>query len=54
MFSSGAAERGDRPVAVNPGELQVSVSGADRKYEIHLLGELDMSTAPSSGRSCCA
>ncbi len=46
MFSSGAAERGDRPVAVNPGELQVSVSGADRKYEIHLLGELDMSTAP--------
>ena len=31
---------------VNPGELQVSVSGGEPGYEIHLLGELDMSTAP--------
>jgi anti-sigma B factor antagonist len=46
MFSSGAAERGDRPAVVNPGELQVSVSGTDQKYEIRLLGELDLSTAP--------
>ena len=31
---------------VNPGELHVSVSGAQPKYEMRLLGELDMSTAP--------
>jgi len=30
---------------VNPGELQVVVSGAGQAYEIRLLGELDMSTA---------
>ena len=34
------------PVGVNPGELQVLVSGDDRRYEFRLLGELDMSTAP--------
>ena len=32
--------------SVNPGELQVSVSGAERAYEVRLLGELDMATAP--------
>ena len=31
---------------VNPGELLVSVSGAEQAYEVRLLGELDMSTAP--------
>jgi anti-sigma B factor antagonist len=31
---------------VNPGELHVSVSGAETAYEVRLLGELDMSTAP--------
>jgi anti-sigma B factor antagonist len=31
---------------VNPGELLVRVSGADAGYEVRLLGELDMSTAP--------
>ena len=31
---------------VNPGELQVSVSGAVPEYEVRLLGELDVSTAP--------
>ena len=30
---------------VNPGELQVEVSGAERSYEVRLLGALDMSTA---------
>jgi anti-sigma B factor antagonist len=33
------------PAGVNPGELEVVVSGAERAYEIQLLGELDMSTA---------
>lgn len=41
---SGAAEAG-RP-AVNPGELQVLVSGDEPEYQFQLLGELDMSTAP--------
>jgi anti-sigma B factor antagonist len=40
-----AAKAGGRP-AVNPGELHVTVSGAEPEYEVHLLGELDMSTAP--------
>jgi anti-sigma B factor antagonist len=31
---------------VNPGELLVRVSGGERAYEVHLHGELDMSTAP--------
>jgi len=35
------------PTGVNPGELHVVVSGAEQAYEIHLLGELDMSTAPA-------
>ena len=30
----------------NPGELLVQVSGAEQAYEVHLHGELDMSTAP--------
>ena len=45
MSTSGAAEAAGRP-AVNPGELQVTVSGAEPEYEVRLLGELDMSTAP--------
>lgn len=45
MSTAGAPEAGDRP-AINPGELQVTVSGAEPEYEIRLLGELDMSTAP--------
>ena len=45
MSTSGAAEAAGRP-AVNPGELHVSVSGAEPEYEVRLLGELDMSTAP--------
>ena len=45
MSTSGASEAAGRP-AVNPGELQVLVAGADTDYEIQLLGELDMSTAP--------
>jgi len=31
---------------VNPGELQVLVSGDNSRCEVRLLGELDMSTAP--------
>ncbi len=31
---------------VSPGELHVVVSGGDKSYEVRLLGELDMSTAP--------
>lgn len=42
---SGAAEAAGRP-AVNPGELQVLVSGDEPEYQFQLLGELDMSTAP--------
>ncbi len=30
---------------INPGELLVRVSGAEQAYEVHLHGELDMSTA---------
>ena len=33
-------------MALSPGELLVKVSGDDQRYEIRLLGELDMSTAP--------
>ena len=33
------------PTGVNPGELQVVVLGEKRSYEVHLHGELDMSTA---------
>lgn len=43
--TSGAPEAAGQPV-VNPGELHVSVSGAEPEYEVRLLGELDMSTAP--------
>lgn len=35
-----------KAAGVNPGELLVQVSGAEPEYAIHLLGELDMSTAP--------
>lgn len=45
MSISDAAEAAGRP-AVNPGELHVAVSGAEPEYEVRLLGELDMSTAP--------
>jgi anti-sigma B factor antagonist len=31
---------------INPGELLVRVSRAEQAYEVHLHGELDMSTAP--------
>jgi anti-sigma B factor antagonist len=31
---------------INPGELQVMVSGGEPEYEVRLMGELDMSTAP--------
>jgi len=44
LSTSEAAEAG-RP-AVNPGELQVWVSGDGPGHEVRLLGELDMSTAP--------
>jgi anti-anti-sigma factor len=42
LASVSASGRG----AVNPGELLVTVSGADTAFEVRLLGELDMSTAP--------
>ena len=45
LTTSGAPEAAGRP-AVNPGELHVSVSGTQPEYEVRLLGELDMSTAP--------
>ncbi|MDP1807822.1 MAG: STAS domain-containing protein [Acidimicrobiales bacterium] len=45
LSTSGAPEAGGLPV-VNPGELHVSVSGSEPAYEVRLLGELDMSTAP--------
>lgn len=45
MSISDATEAAGRP-AVNTGELHVAVSGAEPEYEVRLLGELDMSTAP--------
>ena len=45
MSTSSAAEAAGRP-GINPGELQVMVSGVEPDYEVRLLGELDMSTAP--------
>lgn len=39
------AER-TRQVVVGPGELEVTVSGQERLYEVALNGELDMATAP--------
>ena len=41
MSASDAEQAG-----INRGELLVTVSGAAQAYEIHLHGELDMSTAP--------
>ena len=43
LSSEGSRRRG--PGAVAPGELHVIVSGDDTRYELRLLGELDMSTA---------
>jgi len=45
MFSTEGSTPTAATPGVNPGELQVVVSGAGRAYEVHLLGELDMSTA---------
>lgn len=45
LSTSGASDADGRP-AVNPGELQILVSGERPEHEIQLLGELDMSTAP--------
>ena len=46
MFSGdGSKSYAGTSTGVNPGELQVVISGAERAYEVHLLGELDMSTA---------
>ena len=45
LSAEGSSSYTGMPTGVNPGELQVVVSGAERAYEIHLLGELDMSTA---------
>jgi anti-sigma B factor antagonist len=44
----GSSDRGRpsrAPAGVNPGELAVDVAGGDGRYEVHLRGELDMSTA---------
>ena len=45
MSTAGAHEAASRP-SINPGELSVTVSGGRPEYELRLLGELDMSTAP--------
>ncbi|HJV08086.1 MAG TPA: STAS domain-containing protein [Acidimicrobiales bacterium] len=36
----------ERATGVNPGELLVKVAGEEPAYEVYLVGELDMSTAP--------
>ncbi len=46
LSSGGSGSSGRPPAGVNPGELQVLVSGDDTRYEFRLLGELDLSTAP--------
>lgn len=43
--ANGSDATGGQPVRVNPGELQVVVSGVAAAYEVHLFGELDLSTA---------
>jgi anti-sigma B factor antagonist len=43
--NTGAYGHAGRPVA-NQGELVVTVSGGGSDYEVWLIGELDMSTAP--------
>ncbi len=45
MSSVGASGHAKR-AGVNPGELLVEVSGTEPAYEVHLHGELDLSTAP--------
>lgn len=45
LTTSGAPEAAGR-ATVKAGELQVIVSGDEPEYQIHLVGELDMSTAP--------
>lgn len=45
MSTASAPEAAGRP-SINPGELSVTVSGGEPEYEVRLLGELDMSTAP--------
>jgi anti-sigma B factor antagonist len=45
VSTAGVPQAAGRP-AVNPGELHVSVSGNEPDYEVRLIGELDMSTAP--------
>ena len=45
MSTAGAPGTAGRP-GINPGELQVTVVGGEPEYEVRLMGELDMSTAP--------
>ena len=46
LSSSSAGSHARGGADINPGELLVTVSGATPSYEVRLLGELDMSTAP--------
>ncbi len=46
LSTGGSGSRSGYGAGVNPGELQVLVSGEDKRYEFRLLGELDLSTAP--------
>ena len=45
MSTAGGHGTAGRP-GINPGELQVTVLGSEPEYEVRLMGELDMSTAP--------
>ena len=46
MSSGAAASNGQASGGADAGDLQVVVSNVDSQYEVRLLGELDMSTAP--------
>ena len=46
MSSGAAAFNGQASGGADAGDLQVVVSNVDSQYEVRLLGELDMSTAP--------
>ena len=46
MSSGAAAFNGHGSGGADAGDLQVIVSNVDSQYEVRLLGELDMSTAP--------
>ena len=46
LSSGGSASGANRPSGSNTGDFQVVVSSVESDYEVRLLGELDLGTAP--------